>query len=560
MDTDIDARRSNLRSRLDQSLSPFCNLRNWQDYITTSQRLPETLQEFFVLLARTDVNEQPIEWIIVLERFVELSTIIAFNHKQYKSAMDGQLSSASIAFEKSLLLIVKYMESFYRIYQPNLTQSEGKDAFLSFVSKTIAYIMGCIGIFELDCLIRSLVVCVSRYLAITELSEGADFDAETKIDVCRLVVELSKVSFFGGCPSAILPLVFMQPQCISESFVLPVVGYEDFDIRTLIDYFKYSAYCLVSCVVELESIDDEIAKKADCFLKVLLNLPNLQLTNYALEIEKSGDFLIQLSSKHVSLAEREELSFFYLLNYMLRARRLENITDTEKYFKRELKFFIDSFNNRSASELDKLASVPLSRSGSYVSVPRTVESSYVDLSPDTTLTLSSILHDGTYKERLKLVVDFFSLVRSNTSLGSLARLVQTFDMSQVHTTQEHNHLNNTNGEIMNVIFRIYSTKSPGKRLYLGAVDKIVRLIQLLALKFFTLNVGSVQEPREILKQVFVTKYTMDQIVSVKPLLKLERHRMICINKKEWSDHEIYMHQLNIIERTQALEHNIQRLV
>lgn len=554
------SRKSELRSRLDKSLAPFCNLRNWQDYITACQRLPEALQEFFVILARTDVNEHPTEWIMVLERFTEISTNIASNYKQHKTSMDGQLSSASAAFEKSLLLMVKYMESFYRVYQPNIAQIEDIGAFPSFVSKTIAYIMRCLGILELDCLIKSLVICVSRYLAISRLSEGNEVDPETKIDVCHLIVKISKAAFFGGCPSAILPLVFMQPQCISETFVLPVVGHDDFKLETLIDYFRYSAYCLVSCVVELDSIDDEIAKKADCFLKILLNLPNLQITNYALDFEKTGDFLIQLSSKYVSLPEREELSFFYLLNYMLRVRRLESLTDTERYFNRELNFFIDSVNNRSASELDKLASVPLSRSGSYVSVPRIVESSVVGLSPDSSFTLSSILHNGSYKERLKLIVDFFCLVRSNTSLGSLARLVQIFDMSQIHISQENNHLSCTNSEVSNVILRIYSSKSPGKRLYLGALDKIVRLIQLLALKFFATTVGSDQDPNEILKLVFMSKYSLNQITSVKPLLQLDGQRIIGVIRKERSENKKYLHQLKIIERTQALEHNVQRLV
>lgn len=551
---------SDIRSRLDTSLTPFCNLRTWQDYIFASQRLLEALQEFFVFLAKTDVNEHQTEWILVLERFAELSTNIASHYKQHKTAMDAQLLSASAAFEKSLLLIVKYMESFYRLYQPNSAPSDHNDVFPSFVSKTITYIMAGVGILDFDCLMHSLVISVSKYLAVSGLSEGSDMDPETKINVCRLIVKISKAAFFSGCSGAILPLVFMQPQCISEIFVLPVVGYEDFDLETLIDYFRYSAYCLVTCVVEMDSIDDDIAKKADLFFKVLLNLPNLQLTNYALEFEKSGDFLIQLSSKYVSLAEREELSFFYLLNFMLRARRLESITDPERYFKRELKFFIDSFNNRLASELDKLASVPLSRSGSYVSVPRTAEPLVFDLSPETSSTLSSILHDGSYKERLKLVVDFFCLIRSNTSLGSLARLVQTFDMSQIHTALEHKHLNSTNSEIANVIARIQSSKWSGKRLYLGAIDKIVRLVQLLTLKFFATTVGSDQEPNYVLRQMFVSKYSLNQIVSVKPLLRLDGLHIVRPQRKERSESEEHLHQLQIIERTQALEHNIQKLV
>lgn len=546
-----------LQARLDTSLGPFCNLRNHQDFVAASQSLSDSLQGFFVLLTKSDVNVDSWVWILVLNRFTECGMHISSYYKQYQKTLEGSNANLIDSFNHSFRLILKYLESFFRIYQPTPGNPTDNKKYYTLVKQTISYITSFLGILDLSVLIRGLALSVSTSMAQDLLQSRREPNTETRMEICRLVTKISKISFFGGCSSAILPLVFNHPACISENFILPMIGLEQFDIELLIDYLRYSAFCMVSSVAELESIDDQICKKADIFFKILLNLPNLQLTNYALDLEKNGDFLIQLSSKYVSFAEREELSFFYLLNYLFKLGRLEALTDTEKYFKNELSYFIESFNNRAASELDQLASVPLSRNTSSVFVPRLAEPVTRDMT--TNLTLSSILYDGSYKERLKLVVDFFTLIRPNTSLGSISRLVQAFDMSQSNSLADLLHSSLKGNEILNVIFKMQVAKCPGKFLYLKAVDKIVRLVQLLTLKFCICTMGSAQSSDQILQQIFESNYTLAQITLVKStiILDLGDSRSQLFNKR--SEDEKFSRQLRMIERTKALEQTIQRL-
>lgn len=551
---------ANLQGRLDTTFAPFYDLQSRQEFTNASHNFSEATQGFCSLLSKTDISKDPWVWFMVLNSFAECSIHIAKFGKIYQKVSDLQICSAIGLFEKSSLILAKYFESFFRVFQSEAADSAERSNFYNLIKITTKYVIECHGALQSSTLMRSLVVCVSRYLSAIVFTGSNDIKCDTRIEICKLSIDICKACYYGGSPSAILPLVFMQPQCVSEIFIMPVVKGKSLQIETLIDYFRFSAFCLVSCNIELDTIDDQLTRKADVFLKVLLNLPNLQLSNYVLELEKSGDFLMQLSTRYVPVSEREEISFFYILNYLLRLRRLESLAETEKYFKSELRFFNDSFNKRVASELDRLVSVPLSRNGSTTSVPRMAEMFNEDLGVNTTSTLSSILCDGSYKERLRLVVDFFGLLGVDIRVGSLSRLVQTFDMSYLNDQEEPEAQISGFSDVWSVMSRIYSSNYSGKKLYLGAIDKIVRLLQLLSLKFLSTTIGHAQSPREILDKVFHSSYTIDQVLLVKDLLEVKDDKLAVKELEKKSEDQICYHQLRIIERTQMLEHNIQRLI
>lgn len=549
-----------LQSRLKHTLAPFCNLQNRNDFIAASQKFSDVLHGFFVLLAKTDVNVHPDIWTSVLTSFIECSVHISVQHNQFKKSLDVQCSHAVSLYKENLLQIVKYLESFYRVFHPNPDCKNIYDDFILLSTDTTTYIIECVGMLPLQALAKGLGASLLRFLSSSSTVHN-EYVNNRRLEIVSLVTQTSKAALYSGCPSAVLPLVFSPAGYISDSFVLPLIGHDDFSINMIIDHFKYAGYCLVSCVAEQDAVNDELTRKADMYFRILLNLPNLQLTNYNLELQNYGDLLSLLSTRYVSFLEREELAFFYVLNRLLMFRSLETFASADKYFETELKFFIDSFNFRVGSELDQLVSVPLSRNGSYVSVPKAGEP-IPDSGVETNLTLSSILTDGSYKERLKLVVSFFRHFSTvgKQRLSGLRRFVNSYDLSQLHTHQDHTQLESASNEILGLVSRMDFTKFPGKQLYLKAIDKIVRLVQLLSLKFYVTTAGISQLPMITLKQAFISDYTLEQILLVKPLLSYEKDELSVTGRREMSDDERYLHQLKLFEKTKALENSLQRLL
>lgn len=555
----VDDQLSAIQSRLKHSLAPFCNLQSRNEFIAASQKLPDALHGFYVLLAKTNVNTHSNVWYPVLTNFLELSVHISIQHKQFERVLDGQVVLAFKSFEDSLLLIVKYVESFFRVYQINPESPEDCNKFMKLAKLMSIYLIECASFLPLHVLANTFGASFHRFIS-SSLSKIAEIEISHRFEIISLVTQACKAFFYCGSPNAILPLLTSAPNCVSDDFVLPLVSCEDFSVELLIDYFKYAGFCLVSCVAEQENIDDDLTRKADLYFKMLLNLPNLQLTNYNLELQTYGDLLSQLSRRYVSFLEREELAFFYVLNRLLMFTSLETFVSTDDYFDSELQFFVDSFNHRVGSELDQLVSVPLSRNGSYVSVPKASEP-ISDPSIDTKLSLSSILADGSYKERLKLVISFFRGVigARKDRLSGLSRLIRMYDLSLLSTLQDSSQLESNSSEIFGLISRMDFKKFPGKRLYLKAIDKILRLFQLLALKFYITTAGISQLPLIIMQQSFRAEYTLDQILSVKKILTYMNDRLFVSNREELPDNEKYLHQLDLFEKTTALERNLQKL-
>lgn len=550
-----DHQNIDLENRLSTLFEPFRRLQDRQDFIAASHKL-DSLQELFILLAKTNVNHKPWNWLTILSGLMELSSQIASHLKNHRGKFDTQLTLATALYNKSLALVMKFLESFYRNITIETLEGIDFGLFISFTLESANYAFLINGIVNTNALVQNLSLCCSKYLLKSLEEAGSDLEPEARLEIVRLMIGISKAALYGGCPSAILPLVFSQPACLSETFIIPIVGNECFSIELLIDYFRYGAYCLVSTVAEHDKIEDSFTKKADIFLKVLLNLPNLQLTNY---LEKEGEMLVSLFSKYVTLTEREELSFFYLINFLMKSRSLEDLTDSEKNYVAELTFFVNAFNRHTAYELDQLASVPLSRNGSYVSVPKAAEPSTQALNVETFATMSSILHDGSYKERLKLVVDFFKQFMINSLRRSFSGLSRGFDLSTLHLNQDAPQLFSSNNELLSLINRIDSEKFPGKFLYLKAVDKIVRLVQLLSLKFFLCTAGLAQSPQEILGQYIVSRYSLDQILLVKDILATDGTILITRSTDENAADSDIQHQIELVKRTRALESSFQRL-
>lgn len=540
MDLDID-------TRLERALAPYATIKSKLDFIAACVCLPDALQDFFVLLAKSDVNELPALWFVVVGSFVQCSRSLATHVKQYQRI--SELAAAVTAATRTLLLILKYIESFFRVFRPPGLHGR----FLSLASDAAQYVLDCVGVIDVAAFLGSLAAAVARFFEAAAAERV--LDSAGRIEVCSLMVSICKAAFYGGCPGAVVLLVFSPPYCVSESFILPVVGHDALPLKTVVDYFRYSSYCLVSHAADLDTIDDRVTRRADIFFRVLLGLPCLLLSNYPLHLNKYGDFMTNLQAKLVSYAEREELAFFYLLNYLFKLTRLDALVDADRHRDAELRFFIDSFHNRIAFDLEELVSVPLSRSSSDVFMPRSAEPS--DQGVPTAFALCSILSDGSYKERLRLVADFFALVYARTQLGSLLGLAETFDLSQLHAKLDLTALGPAS-EISSVVSRVDLAKFPGKQLYLMAVDKVVRLVLLLALKYVSLSTVVYLLPTDILARYFSCKYTLEQIVLVKPNVLLEGEQLrVC--SLELSDDEMFRRLLKILERTEDLERSIQRL-
>ena len=93
MDLDID-------TRLERALAPYATIKSKLDFIAACVCLPDALQDFFVLLAKSDVNELPALWFVVVGSFVQCSRSLATHVKQYQRISE---LAAAVTSDRTLL-------------------------------------------------------------------------------------------------------------------------------------------------------------------------------------------------------------------------------------------------------------------------------------------------------------------------------------------------------------------------------------------------------------------------------------------------------------------------
>ncbi|RCK54895.1 hypothetical protein Cantr_04101 [Candida viswanathii] len=222
-----------------------------------------------------------------------------------------------------------------------------------------------------------------------------------------ILVRFSEAVYKLGMSPLIVPLLDeFNPETPME-----LVSAGGISLVDLMDYYRYTAFNLVSL-----SIDDDrkYNKLAEVYLRILLRFPNLSVALYcAEEDEKATDGNDKRDRFIINLAERQELSLMYVLNYLLSLNSLRKLIETPPLYRAELKFLVKSLSSCLSKDIDELASRPGSTRSSMVSIPqytveveRKIALEKKFLSKSKFSSLGCVILYGSYKEKLKLVVNF----------------------------------------------------------------------------------------------------------------------------------------------------------
>ncbi|ABN66894.2 predicted protein [Scheffersomyces stipitis CBS 6054] len=307
------------------------------------------------------------------------------------------------------------------------------------------------------------------------------------------------IPFFSSTRNGSVPI-------INPESAINIVRTDTVSLVDLINYYKFTAFNLTTLSISEESCATKYNEQADLYFRILLSFPNLSRSifmklQFGVEDDHIKDpfgpsqQLMHLEftpgSKQqeslVSLVDRQEISFIYIINFLLKSKSLRSVLDATSHYKSEMIFFVRSLSCSNAKELDKSASRPGSAHSSVVSFPKLnqLEQERNDefrmqkvLNKLKLRSLSAVIVHGSYKEKLTLIVKFCKLLETGS-----------FNLS-VLSAHYGGNINDPN-HFLNTI----GTPSPGKRLHIIAIDRIVKLLIVLGL-FHLMDTMGINEVRE----------------------------------------------------------------
>ncbi|CUM65132.1 uncharacterized protein PRCAT00002759001 [Priceomyces carsonii] len=307
------------------------------------------------------------------------------------------------------------------------------------------------------------------------------------------------------CALSYLLIPLLKPQkgfhdpIVNPKFAIEAVKSFSVDYNDVINYFKYVAFNLVTLSLgDNVTISDFYNEAADTYFVVLLNLPNIKVEQHPFTFASYRDEEINTST------ERKELSMLYLINYLLKLNDIGQIINPCDNFISELKLLTNSLSKDLTSEMTNLT-----RRGSSFSSERSRSESESDLSEKRQnstaclVSLSSILLDGTYKEKLIMLVHFFDLFKNEIKISKI--LKKLYDNNAM-TTFQH------------MVSMIDPKKYPGKCLFANAINFISKLLFVLSIKFLAFNGGLNNVSEVQLNEMFATNCSVIDALKVKHVL------------------------------------------
>lgn len=387
-----------------------------------------------------------------------------------------------------------------------------------------------------------------------------------------ILCQFVKVAYSVGESELILPLLSpfrnnFDP-IINPHLPIQLVQESTVNLQHLIDFYRYTAFNLLSLSLRGDGIDDSFTSMADTYFKVLLNFPNLTLRIFRdvkisilpphlSEFEKEEPESEDEPKSIILLLERQEISFLYVINYILSATELVKISAADEYFTSELNFLVNSLSTSISSDLDKSASRSGSHSNSIVSLQPLND---VPMFPHHTQrkkqynrikfkSLSTIISYGSYKEKLTLIVKFFELFKPATL--STSKIVSTIQLDRNSDQPE--------SDIQHIVSNIDSNHYPGKMLYVSTLFKITQLVKILGIKQLVLYGGLNNISESQLNNIFGCNTPVATTFRVKKLFDfhISPENIInfspVINQTKESDEMIVKKQLQIFLQTKELQ-------
>lgn len=222
----------------------------------------------------------------------------------------------------------------------------------------------------------------------------------------EILIRFSETVYKLGKSPLILPLL----QEFDPELPMNLIASNAINLVDVMNFYRYVSFNLVSLSVN----DKKYAKLAEIYFRILLAFPNLNLKLYVKDEDEKGMFRDKRDEFIINLLERQELSLMYVLNYLLAVGSLRKLLESSQLYQKELSFLVNSVSLSLSKDIDKLASQTTSTRSSMVSIPQYNMEIERKLEIEKKLasskykysSLSSVIFNGSYKEKLRLVVNF----------------------------------------------------------------------------------------------------------------------------------------------------------
>lgn len=536
---------------LDERLLPYYSLESKTTYLDAAHHLPDHICEVLVILMKTDINTHQYLWLHSALALSRVASSVFDAHCRFGNLLDPPFVRASNILNARLVDIFGALNRFLNGWDmsivtgpSSLAKRESTSTLLLVHEMSQALVSGQ---FHLVTEVSILSDIIIRVKSLHEELNLATFTA---------LVSVARAAFFAGQPDAVAQLAFSENPLVSESTAVNILD-EQPEFADVMDFYRYYGYCFVTLATMGESINQKYSDLADVFLRVLLKLPNLLIYNFYP--------VVQNSRLHFSALDRQELAFYFLLNTQLNYTSLDQYLRIDAQTKSELHYFTTEFNSRISRDLAHQASPSQSYSNSAISIPNLEHRMTPQPTVFSSRALSSIVSDGTYKEKVNLVLQFFKTSNAFRSqmpeevrnAGCLVNFVQLFNLSGSPQNSELA-VKMQNDSLLHCISNIDGETYPGKVLFVEAIGKIVKLFELLTILHLSDSVGLSFNPDVMIAKVFNTGHRFEDLAQIKHLAHFDGQKY----KRRYTrmlDDERIAAQFSILQRTKDLELCVQKL-
>lgn len=372
-------------------------------------------------------------------------------------------------------------------------------------------------------------------------------DIESSSVYIRILTAFLRAAYISGLSHTAAAVM----QATDPMSLIKLIEESSIDYSVITDFVKYSAFNLVALSVMGDHIDDSLNSMADHFFRVLLNLPNLKLLifhkyHFNEEPAEASAWPEPVSSRDPAfvaddpLVRRQEISFMYIINYLLSLTDILQLADPDGYYTDELGFLLMSLSWRNTKDIRSA-----SRSGSIhseVLLFREQNENKYDQAAVLAIAshhnLSSIILHGTYSQINLMVCQAFNdLKKPNLNIPKVLRTYTLASESDLEYS----------------VSLIDADKFPGKIAYASVLDKILRLLHLLSLKFLLERTGFEGMPSDFIDSFPLTETD----TSVKPSLIASAKESTKSSSADLDYHRQRLHELS--KSVQLLEETSNKL-
>lgn len=330
------------------------------------------------------------------------------------------------------------------------------------------------------------------FLSTTELSE---YQVATKITF-GLLLDIIQMMYTSG-NSHVFKQVLLDANVISPELPIHLIESHELQVLDLVCFYKYVALNLVSISFD-ESNECLLAYnlQANGYFKCFFSFPSalytvaqsLRRPMNKCKILPNG-IILPLNKENNSndyrnenVLERVEVSLFYLLNYIIISQDMNDLSSPSNNFVSEIDNVIFTLSDDISTRLNKDAlSANTSRSSQSGLLPQLTNDHDGSRDHDEYIetlkyqSMGSIIINGTYKQRLRTVLDFWKLLRNL----KISKIVNDFCLNEPSHSQ-----------LAHLMELTEVSKFPGVVKYFKFLDLITKILTLLKLKGMIKSLGS----------------------------------------------------------------------